>query len=219
MERNINIEEISDGKKYHANDLVKIGCNDCKGCYSCCVGMKGLITLDPYDIYRMLSNPMWNGEDFNSLLNKYIELTVDRGLLIPTLMMDEERGECLLLREDKRCSIHDYRSGVCRLFPLGRLYEEGSFYYFLQKDECSYKEKTKVKIKNWMSTPEFSKYEQYISDWHYFTREIQDYFASAGEEEVKQINMVLLKIFYMTGYETDFYEEFYARLKKVKDLL
>ena len=30
MEREIDLKEISDGKLYEANDMVKAGCDDCK---------------------------------------------------------------------------------------------------------------------------------------------------------------------------------------------
>ena len=39
MEREIDLKEISDGKLYEANDMVKAGCDDCRGCSSCCRGM------------------------------------------------------------------------------------------------------------------------------------------------------------------------------------
>ena len=32
MKRQMNFNEVSDGKLYSANDLVKAECNDCKGC-------------------------------------------------------------------------------------------------------------------------------------------------------------------------------------------
>ena len=38
---------------YSNNDMVKLGCNDCKGCFSCCCGMGQSILLDPYDIYQL----------------------------------------------------------------------------------------------------------------------------------------------------------------------
>lgn len=39
MKRNVNLEEISDGRLYDENDMVKAGCDDCKGCSACCRGM------------------------------------------------------------------------------------------------------------------------------------------------------------------------------------
>ena len=226
MERNVSFEEISDGKRYKNSDIVKIGCNDCSGCSSCCENMGGLITLDPYDIHRMaiglsLLTEVNDAESsiISSLFSSNIALIADRGVVIPTLKMDEKTGKCTFLNENGRCSIHDYRSGVCRLFPLGRIYEDNSFSYFIQKDECPHPNKTKVKIKNWMGTKDINKYEKYICDWHFFIRDIQEYAKSSSEEEMTQVNNVLLKMFFITPYNDEFYEDFYSRLNKVKQLL
>ena len=47
MERNVEIDKISDGKRYGANDLVKVGCDDCRGCSACCHGMGDSIVTRP----------------------------------------------------------------------------------------------------------------------------------------------------------------------------
>ena len=61
MERNVEIDKISDGKRYGANDLVKVGCDDCRGCSACCHGMGDSIVLDPMDVYRLGKD---DGRDF-----------------------------------------------------------------------------------------------------------------------------------------------------------
>lgn len=53
MERMIDLKEISDGRLYTAEDMVKADCQDCKGCSACCRGMGSSIILDPYDIYQL----------------------------------------------------------------------------------------------------------------------------------------------------------------------
>ena len=65
MERNVDMTEISDGKRYTSNDLAKLGCGDCAGCSKCCHGMGESITLDPYDIYNLTINLKMT---FNELL-------------------------------------------------------------------------------------------------------------------------------------------------------
>ena len=35
MNREVDINEISDGRRYRSGDMVKIGCSDCKGCSDC----------------------------------------------------------------------------------------------------------------------------------------------------------------------------------------
>ena len=47
MDRYIDLNEVSDGKLYTSNDLVKAGCNDCQGCSACCESMADTIILDP----------------------------------------------------------------------------------------------------------------------------------------------------------------------------
>lgn len=229
MEREVDILEISDGKKYGINDVVKIACNDCEGCSKCCKNMDKLITLDPYDVHMLLSG--LKDSTFDNILNNKIEFMVDKGVIIPALKMNDNTGNCIFLNSDGRCSIHGFRPGICRLFPMGRLYENGTFSYFLQKDECDYKIKTKVKLKKWLDIKEISRYEKFITDWHYFLKDIQAYIQSRidessdveskknSEEEISQINSVIIKIFYMTPYELDFYNDFYLRLNKVKDLM
>ncbi len=219
MEREVDINAISDGRRYTSNDLVKVGCNDCRGCSDCCKNMDRLITLDPYDMYRLTSHTETDGFTFERLMKEeYIELMVDKGIIVPALKMNEKSGNCAFLNKEGRCSIHDKRPGICRLFPMGRVYEEGSFYYFLQKDECSAQDKTKVKLKKWLDTQMLARYEQYICDWHYFIKALQQSIESESTEVVEKLNMMLLQLFYIMPYEQDFYQEFESRLSKMKSL-
>ena len=55
MRREQTLEEISDGKLYDSNDMVKADCHDCEGCCDCCQGMGDSVLLDPYDVYRSVS--------------------------------------------------------------------------------------------------------------------------------------------------------------------
>ena len=212
MLRECDINEISDGKRYQANDMVKLGCNDCKGCHSCCVGMEDTIVLDPYDIYRLTKNL---DLDFTRLMQGRIALHVEEGLILPHLAMDEETGACSFLNEEGRCSIHAHRPGICRLFPLGRIYEDGGFSYFLQVNECIRENRTKEKIKNWLNTPRLKDYEAFILKWHNYTKEMQTFLAN--REDAKDWNMLHLQTFYIMPYASeDFYEEFEVRLADMR---
>lgn len=103
------------------------------------------------------------------------------------------------------------------MFPLGRFYEDGGFKYFLQVHECPKPNKSKVKIKKWLDTPDLKTYEQFICDWHYFLKELQER-AMDNPNLVKDLSMVILKLFYMMPYaEDDFYKQFYRRLGMAKN--
>ncbi|MBO5291926.1 MAG: YkgJ family cysteine cluster protein [Lachnospiraceae bacterium] len=218
MKRQISLEEISDGKLYDSNDMVKAGCNDCKGCSDCCRGMGNSIVLDPLDIYRLTVGLQ---QDFETLLQDRLALNAVDGIVLPNLKMTEEGEHCPFLNEEGRCSIHVFRPGLCRIFPLGRHYENHSFRYFLQIHECS-RNQTKVKVRKWIDTPEPAKNEQYIIDWHYFLKALQAYAEQAEDEKLlRTLSMYVLKQFFITAYDTgrDFYEQFYERLREAKRAL
>ena len=211
MKRQVSMDEISDGKLYTLNDMVKAGCNDCKGCSACCQGMGSSIVLDPLDVYRLCQNL---GLTFEQLFAEKLELQVVDGIVLPNLKMGGEKEQCAFLNEEGRCSIHAFRPGICRLFPLGRYYENGSFQYFLQIHECKNQNRTKVKVRKWIDTPDVARYEKFVADWHYFLLDLQENLQKmTNENEIKQISMRMLKEFYLIPYDTDrdFYEQFEER--------
>lgn len=224
MEREIDLNKISDGKLYTAGDLVKAGCNDCEGCSRCCKGMGNSVILDPYDI-RQLTKAL--ALDFNGLLDDKIELNVVDGIIQPNLKMQADKDACAFLNEEGRCSIHDYRPGFCRMFPLGRIYEGESFRYFLQVHECSFPNKTKVKLKKWLGIPRLLQYEEYIRNWHTLLKEAQSIVKTTENEDIiKNLNLYLLHQFYSLPYTADedeagqgFYEQFYLRLEEGRERL
>ena len=212
MKRSIDINEVSDGKLYEVNDMVKAGCDGCKDCHACCVDMGGSIVLDPLDIFNMIRKL---SVTFEQLLAEHIELGVVDGIILPNIKMSGDNKNCRFLNEEGRCSIHDARPGICRLFPLGRIYEDRGFKYFLQVHECPKENKSKVKIKNWLSVENISAYEKFINRWHYLLKDLQDkVLVNADEQTSKNVSMYILQSFYMAKYsdELDIYEQLNTRL-------
>ncbi len=219
MERNRSLDEISDGKFYSLNDMVKADCNDCKGCSACCHGMGSSIVLDPLDVYRLCAI---ENQSFEQLLTDKIELNVVKGIILPNLKMIGESEHCAYLNDEERCSIHPSRPGICRIFPLGRIYENNSFQYILQVHECKKSNKTKVKVSKWIDTPDLKQNEEFIAEWHYFIKELQELILNTKDESfIKQLNLLVLNAFFVKPYDTskDFYEQFHIRLKESKKLL
>lgn len=98
MKRNVRLEDISDGKLYTANDLVKADCHDCEGCSACCRGMASIV-LDPYDVWQLC---MGLGKTFEGLMEEHIELQVVDGVILPKLKMAGEEESCTFLDENGR---------------------------------------------------------------------------------------------------------------------
>ena len=205
MKRYVSLEEISDGRLYTAKDMERADCHGCEGCSACCHGMGESIILDPYDVYRL---EKMEGFSFAESIGRTIELNVVDGVILPNLMMSGEKESCGFLDQEGRCSIHPYRPGICRLFPLGRFYEEGSFRYFLQKDECP-KARTKIKLSKWLDTPELSRYEEFVLHWHYLVKDLEEKVSGGDVEDSKKWNMSLLKLFYFSPYDSS--QDFFAQ--------
>ena len=217
MKRNVSLDEISDGRLYGSNDMVKADCHGCKGCAACCTGMGKSVILDPYDIYRLQRGLK---KTFPLMLEEgLLELNVVDGVILPNLNMAGEGERCVFLNKEGWCSIHENRPGVCRLFPLGRYYENGDFRYFLQTGECKAPSRSKVKISKWIDTPDQKRNHDFICTWHALLNRLEEAVNGYGKgmdlEVGKQLNMLLLQLFYMEPYITE--EEFYCQFETRMD--
>lgn len=217
MEREVLAEDLK--KLYKAGDLVKADCGGCQGCSACCQGMGDSIKLDPLDVYRLETNL---GLTFEGLMNSHMELHITEGSILPNLRMQGTKERCTFLNEEGRCVVHGFRPGLCRLFPLGRYYEEGGFSYYLQSQECPKKNKTKIKVGKWLDMPDLKKYEEFAATWHFLLKDIRNLLEEKQDEQLtKELNMYVLNLFYTKPYESgvDFFAQFEERLEQMRKLL
>jgi hypothetical protein len=104
VKRNVTLEEISDGRLYGGNDMVKADCHGCKGCHKCCTGMGNSVLLDPYDIYRLRQGL---GKTLAQLLaEETVELSVTDGVILPNMKMAGEEERCAFLDGAAAASTH-----------------------------------------------------------------------------------------------------------------
>ena len=225
MRRNVKMSEISDGNLYTANDMVKADCRDCKGCSACCRGMGDSILLDPYDVWQLCCGL---GKTFEELLDQRLELGVADGMILPHLKLKKETETCSFLTPEGRCSIHGFRPGICRLFPLGRYYEEdgSGFRYFLQIHECRKKDRSKIKVKKWLGIPELQRYEAYVLSWHRFLKRCGEEMQELEPDQQRILQLFLLRTFYQAPYPIQnvteyerFYEAYENRMAMVTEKL
>ena len=208
-------------KLYSSNDMARIACDNCNGCSECCQGMGDTILLDPYDMMQLCKN---TDTDFETLMHDAVELGVQEGMILPNLKMSQEQNQCQFLDQNGRCSIHAFRPGLCRLFPLGRNYEGGSFQYFVVDDGCPKEGKTKVKINKWLGIKDLKRHEAFLSQWHYFVkgfkRMIQEEAGTEnGNELIRKRNMLMIQNLFVMPYdpELDFYEEVAERITAISE--
>ncbi len=220
---------IAFAKEYSHSQTVKIGCSDCKGCNKCCENMDNSIILDPYDMWQFtstlkLSDGSYATYEILTSEDGPLELTSHEGLIMPNIKMvaDErfahinpDRGICPFLNAQGRCSIHPIRTGLCRLYPLGRNFYPDRLTYFILNEDlgCPAKNKSYVRITDWLEITDLDQYEAFQLKWHQIKLQtkakMQD--PQLSFETKKMLSIEFLNCFYKTPYPKDFYQEFYKR--------
>ncbi len=191
------LEDIWDGRFYDREDMVRADCGGCAGCSSCCHGMGDTVVLDPYDCHQLVAGLSLAPAEL--LAQGKLALHVSQGVILPHLPMSGQEEACVFLDGSGRCTVHAFRPGFCRLFPLGRYYEDGGFRYFLQKDECVKKNRSKIRVSKWLGIPNLPRYEAWVSRWHQFLLSRQvELSACADEQKLRQKNLELLQTMYLT---------------------
>lgn len=215
----LTLASISDGRLYELRDLVRADSDGCVGCSACCCGVGELVKLTPFDIHEMKRGL---GNAFDDLLADHLELrTVDK-ITLPYLKMIGPDERCSFLNDEGRCSIHGFRPNVCRLFPLGRVYQEKDFKYFLQVNACVKPKLKMVKVEKWIGIENYEKNKAFLLAWHTCLKALAFRFKFIRDvEELKAANDYLLETFYRRPLKDgeDFYDTFFESLAEAKDRL
>ena len=211
------LNEISDGKLYDIEDMVKADTCGCNGCSDCCKDVGDLVVLTPFDIYEMTT---YLNADFDKLLGDKILLRENNKITLPYLKMQDKNKNCSFLDKNGRCTIHSKRPNICRLFPLGRVYQDNDFKYFLQVDNCPEEELKDVKVADWINIENYNENKKFILEWYKFIKALTFRLKFVRDEkEIAHINEILLDNFYRVKIDNDFYKSFEELLPKVKNKL
>lgn len=206
-----NLDEISDGNIYCINDMVKADSNGCDGCSDCCHSVGILFSLTPYDVYEIQNATKVS---FNELIGNKIELISENKINLPHLKMIGKEEKCSFLDVNSRCTIHSNRPGVCRLFPLGRIYLEDDIKYFLQNDACSKSKLNKVKVKKWIGIENYKDNKEFLILWHNVLKALKFKMKFVRDEEsIQKVNKIFLDSFFV--FENCSREEFYNKFKEI----
>ncbi len=216
MISNVRLDAVSDGRLYDINDMVKADTGGCEGCSACCHGVGELVVLTPFDVHEIRRQ---GNATFDHLLEDRLELRLDDKLLLPHLKMVGEAERCSFLDPHDRCSIHGFRPNICRLFPLGRAYEQDDFKYFLQTGACTKTHLLKIKVKKWIGIENYAANKAFLLAWYQLVKALAFRMKFIrDEQELKAVQEELLDTFYrLPADNDDFYAEFFKRLPVVKD--
>jgi Fe-S-cluster containining protein len=213
------LEDISDGGIYDIEDTVKAGTGGCGGCSACCHDVRDLVVLTPFDVYEITS---YLNVSFDELLVDKLELRENNKIVLPHLKMYENSERCSFLSIEGRCTIHGYRPNICRLFPLGRVYEDDNFKYFLQVGSCIKPNLEKVKVKDWIGINNYQKNKAFILAWYRLLKALTFRLKFVQDDQERAaINKYLLDTFYRMALKDgeDFYSMFLRCLPEAKSQL
>lgn len=139
------------------------GCRD--GSSQCCCNRDQRIIINPYDIYKLQKGL---GKTSKEIFDKYIEISCGYESGLPIMLLGIKKlytGEevCPFIRRKtdengmsrRYCSVHNFKPGVCSIFPLGRVTpkDEEKMVYILQEVNCGLKPKEddpEITISDWV---------------------------------------------------------------------
>ncbi len=214
-----SLEEISDGRLYDLNDMVKADTRGCDGCSACCYGVGETMGLNPFDLYQITT---FLELPYERLLDTKIELHIEEKLTLPNLKMIGALEGCGFLDKDERCVIHDHRPSVCRMFPLGRYYDQGSFKYIYKPGDCIMPDPSKIKVKKWINIANYEENKAFILDWYKFLKALKWRVKFIHDKkELAEVNTYVINHFFNIQWDEgqDFYRELEARIITAKDKL
>lgn len=216
MQTNVYLNAVSDGRTYDINDQVNADTLGCTGCSACCQGVGDYITLTPFDVFEIKRATALSWE---ALLEKHLTLKLTGGMVQPFLSMVGDTESCTFLDKNQRCSIHAYRPNICRLFPLGRVYVDDDFKYFLLHDACVKPKLEKIKVEKWIGIDSYAENKKFLLDWYKVLKALAFRMKFVRDpEDQNALYDLFLDGFY--GFDTDdFYKAFYDRLPNLKRAL
>ena len=203
---------------YQLNDIARISSSACEGCGECCRGMGESIELDPYDSLQLAAGL---NKRFADLINNEIALHSENGIILPHIAMKGGNDACSFLGKDGRCTIHPFRPGICRLYPLSRKYLDEGIRYFIQPDVCPGHSLVKVRIRSYLQIQEYSRYEGFKWNWFRFLKDAEDTAISDADPSLRtKLGLFILETFFLRPYSNgDFYSIFDKRMKRARRYL
>lgn len=132
----------------------------CKQCGNCCRTRADPIMLTGYDLFNIAKA---TNLTLIEAMVKYTECISGADSRLPVVILTERLdGSCKLLRKGK-CMIQQDKPLVCRLYPLGRLFDGKQYSYFTQ-DACK-GESQKIKLKDWLEEFHIPDYDEASILW------------------------------------------------------
>lgn len=221
MKKIDDLMTISNGRLYTEKDHVKADTSGCVLCHACCLGIDGMVELNPYDVFQLRNA---TNLTFEALNHQHVTTIPDGKLMIPHLKTIGSDERCTFLNVDNRCEVHGFRPSTCRLFPLGRVYTDmpNDFKYFLQIGACVKPILKLIPVDKWIAIDDYEENKKFILSWYQIVKALK--FRLKFEHDTQTANKLsqyFLTTFFSIdpGAEETFYDAYYRQLPEAKKTL
>lgn len=151
----------------------------CKRCGFCC--NHTIIALYPFDIKNICDELNISTKEFQ----KYAVFKIDNVLRC----LLNNRPNCPFY--EKGCKIYSKRPIRCRLFPVGRIFENNEVLYILPEQRCiGFDTGKKQTVKEWLDKEDVKEYDDLTRRWNNFIIRLKD------KEKDKTFHVIFRKVFF-----------------------
>tara|TARA_Y100000310_G_C20652122_1_gene800000 strand:- start:183 stop:800 length:618 start_codon:yes stop_codon:yes gene_type:complete len=154
----------------------------CKQCGKCCDTT--IIHLYPFDIKNICEAKSLTTKQFHQQ-HSIFKLDEDK---IPRCIL-KNRPKCPF--KDNGCTIYDKRPIRCRLYPLGRVYQDNEIIHVIsEKISPGFNTGHKQTIAEWLEQQQITKFDPLTKKWNDFIISLKD------QEKSKFFPIIFRKVFY-----------------------
>lgn len=178
--------------------------------------------LSPFEIQRI---SLATGLPYDTLEDTHFEASYDPKNGFPLVTINREK-RCRFL-DGARCGIYDARPLVCRLFPLGKLYDGGFRYTLLDPNPCSgFSQNRVTTVEAFRNEQDTLRYDRMWEIWVDFVNEVEevglvdhDFFRSIFSMLVYNTDLLPAGLTPRRAMEMDDEDIFRSRLKAAVEAL
>lgn len=157
----------------------------CKKCGFCC---NFAIILYPFDIMNICRHLNIKTKEF---LEKYAVIVPDENKIMRCVL--KKAPKCLF-NKDNLCTIYNARPVRCRLFPIGRYFEDNKVEYLLPRNRCiGFNSNKKQSVKEWVNDQDASQFDDMANEWSNFIIRLKN---GNYPLEYPKFRIMFIKIFY-----------------------
>ena len=205
----------------------------CRRCGKCCKNQQEVI-FTARDLFNIAhKKDITTGQ----AIKQYGEAYIGPSSLVPLARMvpNGPHGNCPLMNEDGRCSVHDCKPVVCALYPLGRIIMsaqpgaaledagEVRVKYIMNEYNCGSAQRTNT-VRDWLARFHIPEHDEFFLQWNHLIAAISTAAHKLRDEdrerELRELwDFTFSRLYLNYDVHEDLKEQFERNSREVEDYL